>query len=49
MGRGIVINKRIYRESMREFIQFVSILTVGVEEVLDYLNSFFEDTNKPTK
>jgi hypothetical protein len=49
MGRGVVINKRNYRESMREFTQFVSILTVGVEGVLDYLNSYFDDTNKPTK
>jgi hypothetical protein len=44
-----VINKHNYRESMREFIQFVSILTVGIEGVLDYLNGLFEDTNKPTK
>jgi hypothetical protein len=33
---------------MRELIQFVSILTVGVERVLDYLNGYFDDTNKPT-
>ena len=34
---------------MRELIQFVSILTVGVERVLDYLKGYFDDTNKPTK
>jgi hypothetical protein len=34
---------------MRELVQFVSILTVGVERVLDYLNGYFDDTNKPTK
>jgi hypothetical protein len=37
MGRSVVINKSNYRRSMRELTQFVSILTVGVEGVLDYL------------
>jgi len=49
MKRGAVINKSNYRKSMRELIQFVSILTVGVERLLDYLNGYFDDTNKPTK
>ena len=44
-----MINKSNYRKSMRELIQFVSILTVGVEKVLDYLNGYFDDTNKPTE
>ena len=34
---------------MKELIQFVSILTVGVESLMDYLNDYFDDTNKPTK
>jgi hypothetical protein len=35
---------------MTEFIQFVSILTVGDEAVLDYLNGLFGDaTDKTTK
>jgi hypothetical protein len=49
MGRGDVINKSNYRDSMRELIQFVSILTAGVERVFDYLNGYFDDTNIPTK
>jgi hypothetical protein len=49
MGKGAVINKSNYRKSTRELTQFVSILTVGVERVLDYLNGYFDDTNKPTK
>jgi hypothetical protein len=34
---------------MAEFIQFVFILTVGVEGLLDNLNGFFDDTNQPNK
>jgi hypothetical protein len=49
MGKGAVFNKSNYRKSITELIQFVSILTVGVEGVMDYLNGYFDDRNKPTK